>query len=99
MSRVAYVDGQYVPHRLAAVRIEDRGYQFADGVYEVLAVVNGRLVDEQPHLVRLARSLSELRIAAPLSDAAKAASEAFLTSTTVDLLPVVRIDGEGGAMA
>lgn len=70
MSRVAYVDGQYVPHRLAAVHIEDRGYQFADGVYEVLAVVGGRLVDEAPHLVRLARSLSELHIAAPLCDAA-----------------------------
>lgn len=70
MSRVAYVDGQYVPHRSAAVHIEDRGYQFADGVYEVLAVVGGHLVDEEPHLVRLARSLSELRIAAPISDAA-----------------------------
>jgi D-alanine transaminase len=62
MSRVAYVDGRYVPHSLAVVHIEDRGYQFADGVYEVLAVVNGHIVDEEPHLVRLARSLSELRI-------------------------------------
>jgi D-alanine transaminase len=70
MSRVAYVDGQYVPHRSAVVRIEDYGYQFADGVYEVLAVVGGHLVDEGPHLARLARSLSELRIAAPISDAA-----------------------------
>jgi D-alanine transaminase len=70
MSRVAYVDGRYVPHRLAVVHIEDRGYQFADGVYEVLAVVGGGLVDEEPHLLRLARSLSELRIGAPLSAAA-----------------------------
>ena len=70
MSRVAYVDRQYVPHRFAAVHIEDRGYQFADGVYEVLAVVAGRIVDEGPHLVRLKRSLAELRIAAPMSDAA-----------------------------
>lgn len=70
MSRVAYVDGQYLPHRLAAVHIEDRGYQFADGVYEVLAVVRGHLVDEEPHLVRLARSLSELRIPSPMSDSA-----------------------------
>lgn len=70
MSRLAYVDGQYVPHRTAAVHIEDRGYQFADGIYEVLAVVGGHLVDEEPHLVRLARSLSELRIARPMSDAA-----------------------------
>src|SRR5713101_2728806 len=70
MSRVAYVDGRYVPHRSAAVHIEDRGYQFADSVYEVVAVVGGHLVDEAPHLVRLARSLSELRIAPPMSDAA-----------------------------
>jgi D-alanine transaminase len=70
MSRIAYVDGQYLPHRSAGVHIEDRGYQFADGVYEVLAVVGGHLVDEGPHLARLARSLRELRIAAPMSEAA-----------------------------
>jgi D-alanine transaminase len=70
MSRVAYVAGQYLPHRQAAVHIEDRGYQFADGVYEVIAVVGGRLVDEAPHLARLHRSLGELRIAAPIGDAA-----------------------------
>ncbi|MBV8736868.1 MAG: D-amino-acid transaminase [Alphaproteobacteria bacterium] len=70
MSRIAYVDGQYVPHRLAGVRIEDRGYQFGDGVYEVLAVCGAHLVDEALHLARLARSLAELRIAAPMSEAA-----------------------------
>lgn len=70
MSRVAYVDGQYLSHRLAAVHIEDRGYQFSDGVYEVLAVLGGCLVDEEPHLVRLKRSLSELRIAPPRCDSA-----------------------------
>lgn len=70
MSRMAYVNGQYLPHRQAAVHIEDRGYQFADGVYEVIAVVGGRLVDEERHLKRLRRSLSELRIAAPMPDAA-----------------------------
>jgi D-alanine transaminase len=70
MSRIAYVDGQYVPHRSAAVHIEDRGYQFADGVYEVMAVVGGHLVDREPHLARLARSLSELQMAPPLSDTA-----------------------------
>jgi D-alanine transaminase len=70
VSRIAYVDGQYLPHRLAGVHIEDRGYQFADGVYEVMAVVGGHLVDEGPHLTRLARSLRELRIAAPMSEAA-----------------------------
>lgn len=72
MSRIAYVNGRYVPHRRAAVHIEDRGYQFADGVYEVIAVRGGRLVDRGPHLVRLARSLSELSIPRPMSDAALA---------------------------
>ncbi|HEV2302856.1 MAG TPA: D-amino-acid transaminase [Stellaceae bacterium] len=70
MSRVAYVAGQYLPHRLAAVHIEDRGYQFADGVYEVMAVARGRIVDEMPHLARLARSLEELEIAPPMAAAA-----------------------------
>ena len=45
MSRIAYVNGRYVPHRAAPVHIEDRGYQFADGVYEVIAVADGRLID------------------------------------------------------
>ncbi len=70
MSRIAYVDGQYLPHRSAGVHIEDRGYQFADGVYEVLAVVGGHLVDEMQHLARLARSLRELRIPPPMAEGA-----------------------------
>ena len=70
MSRVAYVGGQYLPHRQAAVHIEDRGYQFGDGVYEVIAITRGRLVDEERHLVRLNRSLTELRINPPMSNAA-----------------------------
>ncbi len=70
MSRIAYVAGQYLSHRQAAVHIEDRGFQFADGVYEVIAVNGGRLVDEAPHLTRLYRSLAELRIAPPIGDAA-----------------------------
>jgi D-alanine transaminase len=65
MSRFAYVNGRYVPHSRAAVHIEDRGYQFADGVYEVVLVQRGRLIDEEPHLDRLDRSLRELRIAWP----------------------------------
>lgn len=67
MPRVAYVNGRYLPHSLASVHIEDRGYQFADGVYEVIAVASGRLVDEEPHLDRLDRSLHELRIPTPVS--------------------------------
>ncbi|MGD9615793.1 MAG: D-amino-acid transaminase [Alphaproteobacteria bacterium] len=70
MSRIAYVSGTYVPHRQAATHIEDRGYQFADGVYEVIAVRGGKLLDEKPHLRRLHRSLDELRIRPPLGDAA-----------------------------
>lgn len=67
MSRIAYVNGQYVPHAEAAVHIEDRGYQFADGVYEVFAVHRGRLVGEKGHMARLNHSLAELRIDWPMS--------------------------------
>lgn len=67
MTRVAYVNGRYVPYRAASVHIDDRGYTFADGVYEVVAIVDGRFVDEAPHLDRLERSLRELRMALPMS--------------------------------
>ncbi|HXD44005.1 MAG TPA: D-amino-acid transaminase [Pseudolabrys sp.] len=67
MSRIAYVNGRYLPHAQAAVSIEDRGYQFADGVYEVCEVRGGRLVDETRHMARLDRSLRELRMARPMS--------------------------------
>jgi D-alanine transaminase len=70
MSRIAYVNGRYLPHALAMVHVEDRGYQFADGVYEVCEVREGRLVDERRHLERLERSLAEIRIAPPMSPAA-----------------------------
>ena len=55
MSRIAYVDGRYVLHRHASVHIEDRGFQFADGIYEVVAVIGGRRFDEPRHLDRLER--------------------------------------------
>lgn len=66
MSRVAYVNGRYRPYRDAFVHIEDRGYQFGDGVYEVCEVFGGRLVDERRHMQRLLRSLSELNIRLPM---------------------------------
>ncbi len=66
MSRIAYVNGRYLPHRDATVHIEDRGYQFADGVYEVCEVRGGRLIDERRHMARLGRSLAELRIGLPM---------------------------------
>ncbi len=67
MSRIAYVNGQYLPFREAKVHVEDRGYQFADAVYEVCEVRDGRLIDQRRHLQRLQRSLSELRIRPPIS--------------------------------
>ncbi|KSV68298.1 D-amino-acid transaminase [Ensifer adhaerens] len=70
MSRIAYVNGAYVPHADAGVHIEDRGYQFADGVYEVCEVRHGYIVDLTRHLDRLGRSLSELRIDWPMTRAA-----------------------------
>lgn len=70
MTRCAYVNGRYLPHGRAAVHIEDRGYQFADGVYEVIAVAGGRLIDAGPHLDRLNRSLAALEIALPMAPCA-----------------------------
>lgn len=67
MSRIAYVNGRYLQGARAAVPVEDRGYQFADGVYEVCEVRDGRLVDETRHMARLDRSLRELRMARPMS--------------------------------
>ncbi len=65
MSRIAYVNGQYLPEDQAKVSIFDRGFLFADGVYEVTPVVNGKLVDHDAHNERLDRSLSELQMAWP----------------------------------
>ncbi|MFH1803526.1 MAG: D-amino-acid transaminase [Pseudomonadota bacterium] len=70
MSRIAYVNGRYIPHADASVHVEDRGFQFADGVYEVFAVYKGVLIDEAGHLDRLERSLGELRIEMPVARAA-----------------------------
>jgi D-alanine transaminase len=70
MPRVAYVNGRYAPLSEAAVHVEDRGFQFADAVYEVWAVMDGRLCDSEGHFERLERSLNELRIRRPMSPAA-----------------------------
>jgi len=67
MSRIAYVNGRYLPFHDAKVHVEDRGYQFADGVYEVCEVRGGRLIDERRHLERLKHSLGELQIRMPMS--------------------------------
>lgn len=68
MSRIAYVNGQYVPLRDAQVNIEDRGYQFSDGVYEVCEIRACKIVDFPRHIGRLKRSLGELRIAMPMAE-------------------------------
>lgn len=65
MTRIVYVNGRYLPYGHAAVHVEDRGFQFADAVYEVCEVKGGRLIDEERHIARLQRSLSELSIRPP----------------------------------
>ncbi|MBC7668735.1 MAG: D-amino-acid transaminase [Gemmatimonadaceae bacterium] len=70
MSRFAYVNGRFVRHGEAVVHIEDRGYQLADGVYEVWAVFGGKLADAAGHFTRLWRSLDALQISRPMSEAA-----------------------------
>ncbi len=67
MSRIIYVNGRYLPYNQAQIHVEDRGFQFADAVYEVCQVLAGRLVDETLHLQRLTRSLNELAIPLPMS--------------------------------
>ena len=70
MSRIAYVNGRYLPLRQAMVHVEDRGYQFGDAVYEVCEVLQGRLIDERRHVERLKRSLDALQIRLPMLPAA-----------------------------
>jgi D-alanine transaminase len=70
MPRITHVNGRYLSHRDAMVHVEDRGYQLADGVYEVIAIYNGRLIDNDDHMMRLDRSLSELRIDWPVNQRA-----------------------------
>ncbi len=70
MSRVAYVNGRYVRHAEAGVSIDDRAFLFADGIYEVIEIFGGKLIDEAGHLERLARSARELRLATPVGERA-----------------------------
>ena len=67
MTRIAYVDGAYLPFDQAGVHIEDRGYQFADGVYEVFALIDGQMLDVEAHLERLDLSLQKINLASPVS--------------------------------
>ena len=70
LPRIAYVNGRYLCPRDACVSIEDRGYQFSDGIYEVCEVRGGAIIDERRHLERLRRSLDALRIGWPVSQSA-----------------------------
>ena len=72
MLRIAYVNGRYLPGHHAMIHIEDRGYQFSDGVYEVCEVRDAQIIDERRHMARLKRSLDELRIAMPMPASALA---------------------------
>jgi D-alanine transaminase len=69
MNRIVYVNGAWVPEAEARISVFDRGFLFADGVYEVTSVLDGRLVDFPGHLARLHRSLGELEMPAPADDA------------------------------
>jgi D-alanine transaminase len=69
MSRIVHVNGEYLPEEAAKISVFDRGFLFADGVYEVTSVLDGRLVDNAAHLARLHRSLGELGMTSPWSDA------------------------------
>ena len=67
MSRIVYVNGEYLPEEEAKVSVFDRGFLFADGVYEVTSVLGGKLIDFDGHAARLERSLGELDMAAPVT--------------------------------
>ncbi|RED12115.1 D-amino-acid transaminase [Pontivivens insulae] len=69
MSRTVYVNGEYVPEEEAKISVFDRGFLFADGVYEVTSVLDGKLVDFAGHMTRLDRSLNELGMKRPVDDA------------------------------
>ena len=70
MSRISYVNGKYCEHKNSYVHIEDRGYQFADGVYEVFGIINKKIVDYEGHINRLYKSLREINISSPISKSA-----------------------------
>ena len=85
MSRIVYLNGSYVPEAEAKVSVFDRALLFGDGIYEVTAVLDGRLVDFEPHLVRLDRSLNEIGLAPPLGhDALRAVHQELIARNRID---------------
>ena len=85
MSRIVYVNDSYLPEEQAKISVFDRGFLFADGVYEVSSVLRGKLIDNRGHLARLHRSLGELDMAAPASDAEiEAIQKALIEKNALD---------------
>jgi D-alanine transaminase len=68
MGRIVYVNGEYLPEEEAKISVFDRGFLFADGIYEVSSVIEGKPIDNAAHIARMHRSLGELQMAAPVSD-------------------------------
>jgi len=84
MNRIVYVNGEYLNETEAKISVFDRGFLFADGVYEVSSVLNGQLIDNKGHMTRLHRSLNELSLAAPTTDEAiETAQKALIEKNNV----------------
>ena len=66
MSRISYVNGVYCDYKNSTIHIEDRGYQFADGVYEVFGILDNKIVDYKGHLNRLYNSLNKIKLKSPI---------------------------------
>lgn len=85
MSRIVYVNGEFVPEADAKVSVFDRGFMFADGVYEVSSVLRGKLIENNGHMVRLRRSLSELSMPSPGTDEEiEAIQKELITRNNID---------------
>ena len=82
MEQIAYVNGSFVPLSEAKVSILDRGFLFADGIYEVAAVLDGKLIDNASHLARLERSVGEIELALPETSRASRKSRRNWSSAT-----------------
>ena len=72
MEKIAYVNGSYLPLSEAKVSVLDRGFLFADGIYEVAAVLDGKLIDNTSHLARLERSVGEIKLPLPATNSSTA---------------------------
>ena len=92
MSRIVYVNGEFLPEADAKISVFDRGFLFADGVYEVSSVLNGKLIDNEGHMIRLQRSMDELDMKAP-------ATHAEIEAAQIELIKRNNVDGGAGLFA